>query len=663
MRLTWRGAWLAVALGVALSSPAHAASAASVAARTWTGVRTEHLEVLTDAGRGVAERVAERLEDLRAALAVATPALVIEGAPVQVIVFRDEALARAYAPTWRGLKDDVAGFFHAGPDRRRLLFVDDHGRTPSVAQHEYIHALLDAALPEAPLWLNEGLAEYFSTFHADGGHARAGGPVLHHVEWLESHDVIGLPELFAVTQGESAYHEGDRRGTFYAQSWLLTHLLLSGREGEPARLERVLVATRDGERFADAFRREFGDEAALRLRLHAYLDRQRFAERDWAPARNVASRPLPRVRDRVPVNEVLASLGIGFLARPTPQREEAETHLRAALERDEQDADACAGMGWLQLQRGRRAEARIWFERALAREPVSVTAVKLFASQTLLDVSRRKAEDERKAVALDARRSLERARLVAAGDPELLALLARTWVVWHEPDAEPGWALAERAVALLPGRADVQLDRIALAALTGRDEQAAALVERHFPPGSAPEPRRAARTALLAGDVRAANLLVTAGDPERAEGRLRAARRRVADDPELASEADRFLEQFAQARAKQADAQRENRAITDYNAGVQAANARRHADAAAAFRRAAEATGHDDFRSRSRLLAKRMDMRVVGDRAMELARNGDRAGARALLDSIDRNVLDAEDRRWLDDNRAKLRLPRAREVR
>ncbi len=652
-----------MALAAALASPVYAAGAASVAARTWTGIRTEHLEVLTDAGRAVGERIAERLEDLRAALATATPALVVEGAPVQVIVFRDEAVARAYAPTWRGLKDDVAGFFHAGPDRRRLLLVDDQGRTPSVAQHEYIHALLDAALPEAPLWLNEGLAEYFSTFHAESGHARAGGPVAHHVEWLESHDLIGLPELFAVTQGASAYHEGDRRGTFYAESWLLTHLLLSGREAEPARLERVLVATRDGDRFAEAFRREFGDEDALRLRLLAYVERQRFVERDWAPARSATSRPLPRVRDRVPVGEVLASLGIGFLARPTPQREEGEVHLRAALDRDARDADACAGMGWLELQRGRRAEARSWFDRSLAREPVSVPAVKLIASQTLLDVSRRKAQDERKAVALAARRALERARIVAADDPELLALLARTWVVWHEPDAEPGWALAERAAALLPGRADVELDRVALAALTGRESQAAALVERYFPPGGSPELRRAARTALLAGDVRAANLLVSTGDPEQAEERLRVARRHVADDPELAGEADRYLEQFAQARAKQADAQRENRAIAEYNAGVKAANALRHAEAAAAFRRAAGATGRDDFRSRAQLMARRMDMRVVGDRAMELAQRGDRAGALAVLDSIDRNVLDAEDRRWLDSNRARLRLPRAREVR
>src|SRR5438046_835327 len=56
---------------VARATPAHA-----LAAHSWTSVASPHVEVLTDAGREVAVRVAEQLEDLRTVLALAAPALV-----------------------------------------------------------------------------------------------------------------------------------------------------------------------------------------------------------------------------------------------------------------------------------------------------------------------------------------------------------------------------------------------------------------------------------------------------------------------------------------------------------------------------------------------------------------------------------------------------------
>jgi tetratricopeptide (TPR) repeat protein len=640
------------------AAPAHAAGAAEVARAAWTEVRTAHVQVLTDAGREVGERVATRMEELRAALAAATPALVVEVAPVQVLVFRDATLARAYAPRWRGLADDVAGYFHAGPDRRRVLFADDRGRTPSVAQHEYTHALLDAALSDAPLWLNEGLAEYFSTFRVEGGTPRSGGAIASHVEWLASHDLMPFAELFALDQSSPDYHEGDRRGTFYAQSWALAHLLLHGsRDGDDAgRLERVLFAARGGERFATAFRREFGSEEALRPRLHVLLERERFAERSWPHA--AAGARTVRVRERFPAADVLASLGLGFLSRPTPQREDAGDHLRAALALDARHADACAGMGWLELQRGRRAEARAWFDRSLAAPVISPAAVRVIASQLLNDASQRQAHDEREEVGRYARRAVEAALAVAPEDPELLALAARAWVAWPGDDAEPGHALALRAVAALPGRSDVLLDRVALAAITGRDAEAAGLAERFLSPDAPPAHRRSARTALLAGDVRAANRLAARGDLAAAEARLRAARERVADDPELAREAGEALEHFARARVQQGETLRENRAIAEYNSGVKAGNARRFTEAAAAFRRAAEASARDTFRTEARRMARRMDARAQGERAVALARTGDTRGALALLEAIDRSALDPDERRWLDDNLAKLRSRR-----
>ena len=637
---------------------AHASPAATVAAHAWTGVRTAHLDVVTDAPRSVALRVALRLESLHASLAGLLPPLVVEASPVQVIVFRDASLAQAYAPTWRGLQDEVAGFSHAGPDRRRVVFADDQGRTPSVAQHEYVHSLLDVASPDAPLWLNEGLAEYFSTFTADDGRAVLGSPVYPHLEWLAAHDLMPLRRLFAIEHASPEYHEGDRRGTFYAQSWALTHLLLSGSEHDVERLGRVVAACGEGVRFETAFEREFGSVQGLSQRLVAYLEAGQWSRRMWqmaAPSGAVS----PRVRERVPAAEVLGSLALELLSRPVPQREDAEEHLSRALALDPRAPDALAGMGWLELQRGRRTEARGWFERALSVAPVSPTAVRVIASQLLADAGRGETQeaskDERRPTATYVRSALERALAVTPDDAELLALLARSWVVWYGDDPAPGWEPAVRAARALPGRPDVQLDLLALAALTGRDAEAQRIFDQRFRDAGTADTRHAARSALLAADVSHANRSLEGGDTAAAEARLEAARARVADDPELARDAQRYLDDLRRANRLAAEAQQENRAIAEYNDGVNASNAGHYAEAEAAFRRAASISARPEFQAGARRLATRMRQQLDGERAFALARQGRVTEAIAIFEAMDRASMSAEDRKWLDTNLARLR--------
>ena len=650
---------MAAALAGSLAAAgAHASPASTVAAHAWTGVRTAHLEVVTDAPRTVAMRVALRLENMHRSLAELLPPLVVEASPVQVIVFRDASLAQAYAPTWRGLQDDVAGFSHAGPDRRRVVFADDQGRTPSVAQHEYVHSLLDVASPDAPLWLDEGLAEYFSTFTTDDGRAVLGSPVYPHLEWLRDHDLMPLARLFAIGHASPEYHEGDRRGTFYAQSWALTHLLLSGSERDVERLGRVVAACAEGARFDAAFAREFGSEQGLSERLFAYLEAGQWSRRMWqmaAPSGEVT----PSVRERVPAAEVLGSLALELLSRPVPQREAAEEHLSRALALDPRSPDALAGMGWLDLQRGRRTEARGWFERALAVSPVSSTAVRVVASELLADAGRGQSQansqDERKAVATTVRAALDRALAASPGDPELLALLARSWVFWYGDDPAAGWEPALRAARALPARADVQLDLLALAALTERDADAQRIYDQRFRDAGSAETRHAARSALLAGDVFHAKRSLEGGDAAAAEARLEAARARVADDPELARDAQQYLDDVRRAKRLTAETERENHAIDEYNQGVNASNARRYAEAEGAFRRAASISARPEFQATALRLATRMRQQLDGERAFALAREGRVSEAIAIFEAMDRAAMSAEDRKWRDTNLARLR--------
>lgn len=653
---------LACIAGALFASSAVASAPHELAAHTWTTVSTAHVEVLTDAGLPVAQRMALRLEDMRSALARAAPSLVAEVAPVQALVFRDEHLAATLSPRWRGQRDEVSGFFQAATDRRRLFMPLARDGSLNVLQHEYTHALLDAAMPEVPLWLNEGLAEYFSTFEVEGTRARAGAPIRAHLEWLGAHDLIPLRQLFAITNSSPEYHEGDRRGTFYAQSWLLVHMLLSGSESDLQMLEHVLAEVRAGRPFDEAFRAMYGDLSRLERELVLTIDKSRFEVRVWTLP-EPAGGQRRRVNDRVSAAEPLASIGCALLGRQPPQREDAEAYLREALAIDGGHPGACAGMAWLLTQRGRHDEARRWADRALERDPVQAPVVRAFANPLLLAAQEQPGEGARRAAATLVRGAITRALRSSPDDPELESLLARTYVIDPGSDPEPAYPHAVRAAEALPGRHDVLLDLLSIAAMTGREEEAARLFAAHFrDPGN--EHHALALRGLLAGDVRAANALIAKGDVAGAEARMRAARERVAGEPGLAQEADGFLAQLRQGRDAQQRSQervsRENAAIAEYNAAVQDLNAQRFAEAAAGFRRAAAGSDRAAFRREALALALRMDLRVRGQRAVELANAGRVAEALAIFQAMDRTRMNAEDARWYDRTVAQLKRMRGR---
>lgn len=647
----------AVAAALLLVTRASASTPHQLATHTWTSVRTAHVEVLTDAGREVGERMALRLEDMRGVLARSAPSLVVDVAPVQALVFRDAVLAAELLPRWRGRRDEVAGFFQAAADRRRLFMPLEKNGGLSVLQHEYTHALLDAAMPDVPLWLNEGLAEYFGSFETEGVRARVGKPIQPHLEWLGAHDRMPLSRLYAITHASPEYHEGDRRGTFYAQSWLLTHRVLSGSARDLSRLEQVLAEARAGASFDEAFARAFGDAATLEERLSDDVDATRFTVRDWTLSGPVGGRSM-QVRERVSAAEALGSIGCALLGRDPPQREDAEAFLKEALAVDGQEPSACAGMAWLMVQRGRVDEARRWAARALERDPVAAHTVRAFANPLLLAAQERGGAEARKAAGTFVRSALSRALRVTPDDPELAALYARSVVIDPGDDPEPAWAYAMRAADALPGRPDVLLDLLSIAAITGREEDAARLYATHFRDPT-DERHALALRALLAGDVRAANRSLVKGDLAAAESRMVAARERVSTVPELVADADGFLTQIRQGLAGQererASVSRENAAIADYNAAVAALNAQRYEQAAAGFRRAAAGSGRATFRSKALAMAVRMDLRARGGRALELARAGKVEEALAIFRAMDRSGMGAEDAQWYERTVARLK--------
>src|SRR5262249_49183910 len=123
----------------------------------------------------------------------------------------------------------TVGFHVTGPDAEYIAFYAPDGEPPlRFAAHEYTHAVVSRSLGDLPVWVNEGLAEYYSTFQPRRRGADIGVPIPEHVAWLRT-QMQPLDELLLTSRESPDYTGGARRGTIYAESWALVHALTLNR--------------------------------------------------------------------------------------------------------------------------------------------------------------------------------------------------------------------------------------------------------------------------------------------------------------------------------------------------------------------------------------------------------------------------------------------------
>jgi hypothetical protein len=131
----------------------------------WVSVRTRHFQVLGEAGEEEVRRAAARLELYRGAFVrLLPPEHFDRGRQTVVILFRDEESYEPFKP-FRGGRAaaGVAGYFQPGKEADYITTTLEAGRDDSTLLHEYAHLLFNNHLGRAPLWLKEGLAEYYGT--------------------------------------------------------------------------------------------------------------------------------------------------------------------------------------------------------------------------------------------------------------------------------------------------------------------------------------------------------------------------------------------------------------------------------------------------------------------------------------------------------------------
>src|SRR5205809_234764 len=196
----------------------------AAAGRAWRSIRGRDVIVFGQQSAGRLRDLAVEIEQFRLVVAE-----LIHGArqppplPTLVFAFDDPRSLQPYVPLYRGKPISLAGFCHCGSaDDVSVIAASLSGaaESSSIVFHEYAHLLIRNAAGGVPLWLNEGLAEYFSTFslRSNGHEAIVGRPMPLHLALLNQR-LIPVAQLIAVGPTSPMYNEGDRRSVFYAEAW------------------------------------------------------------------------------------------------------------------------------------------------------------------------------------------------------------------------------------------------------------------------------------------------------------------------------------------------------------------------------------------------------------------------------------------------------------
>jgi hypothetical protein len=338
---------------VVLASLAFILTAAPCAAE-WRRLDSPNFTVVGDVGARELRDLALKFEGFRETLGRAISERAATSAvPTIIIVFPTDKAFTPFKPMYQGKPRAVAGFFAAGANINYILMQSGVGGD-RIVFHEYAHLIVSNVMSNPPIWLNEGLAEFYSTFRLmDGGRrAQLGLAIGEHLQLLRNVDRVPLPELLKVDAQSPLYNEAARASVFYAESWALTHMILNGQPSRVGELAAYLRSVGDGVPEARAWEETFGT-ARTEQEFRQYLARDLYntVVIDF-PEKVAALSATPRVLSPA---DVAAFLG-AFLVQHR-QYDEAAAQLEQAFKSDPVNALATVAMAQLEIGRQQYAGA------------------------------------------------------------------------------------------------------------------------------------------------------------------------------------------------------------------------------------------------------------------------------------------------------------------
>ncbi len=339
---------LAAALAIfGFCAPAGAASG-------WRLTRSEHFDVYSQSGDASARSTVVWFEQLRQFFLQQTGLTLDHTPSVRVIVFGS---TKEYEP----YQLRSADAYYVGTASQDYIVMPAAGPVEfRTAAHEYAHLILHSSGLRYPYWLNEGLAEFFSTVRVGEQSSELGGDIPGRSQLLRRRGWIPLATLLAPPGESPRPDDRESEELFYAQSWALTDMLfLSAEYG--VHFRELLTALSFGEPGVETFTKLYAKPIEQITRdLHAWIDRRGVAPIHFP---GVAA---PSIALDVSDVSVFASRTLlADLLTATGKLDAAATLYRDLQREAPGNADIPAALGAISLRKGDQDGARREWKKAI----------------------------------------------------------------------------------------------------------------------------------------------------------------------------------------------------------------------------------------------------------------------------------------------------------
>jgi Flp pilus assembly protein TadD len=327
------------------------------AADQWVKLATPHFELYTTAGEKKGREAILYFEQVRSFFLEASASKRANEFPVRIVAFRGEKQYQPYR-----FNTFAFAYYARGRNRDYIVMQDIVSEHYPAAIHEYTHMIIEHTGLKPPPWLNEGMAELYSTLTPVGKKAAVGDIIPGRAQTLLNNKWIPLDALTSADRQSPLYNESNRAGMFYAESWALTHMLFFAPDYRP-NFAKFVVAASSGKTMDEACQAVFGKHLTeVESGLRQYLRGERFY-RVLFDIKLEKSAEDPDVAEASPFESgmVLADL----LALTNKTKEALSAYQQLANDNPDKP-DVEESLGYLAWQSGDHDAARGHFARALA---------------------------------------------------------------------------------------------------------------------------------------------------------------------------------------------------------------------------------------------------------------------------------------------------------